>query len=93
MAALLGLRAVLYWWPVHLLGFAVAVWWCTRELWCSFLLGWLARTLTLKMGGNALRHGRSFFLGVIIGEATMVGLATFGSPLTGVRTGVVFLSH
>ena len=93
MAALLGLRGVLYWWPIHPLGFAMAVSWCTRELWFSFLLGWLGKTLTLKVGGNALRHGRHFFLGVVIGEAIMLGLATFGSLLTGVRTGVVFLSH
>ncbi|KPK60659.1 MAG: hypothetical protein AMK73_08065 [Planctomycetes bacterium SM23_32] len=93
MAALLGLRGLLYWWPVHPLGFAMAVSWCTRELWFSFFLGWLAKTLALKIGGNALRNGRNFLLGVIIGEATMVALATFGSLLTGVRTGVVFLSH
>jgi hypothetical protein len=93
MAALLALRGVFYWWPVNPLGFAMAVSWCTRELWFSFLLGWLAKALALRVGGNALRHGRSFFLGVIIGEASMVALATFGSLLTGVRTGVVFLSH
>ncbi len=93
MALLMALRGTFYWWPIHPLGFAIAVSWCTRELWFSFFLGWLAKMLTLKVAGNALRNGRKFFLGVIVGEAMMVGAATFISLLTGVRTGVVFLSH
>jgi hypothetical protein len=93
MVGLLGLRGAFYWWPVNPLGFAMAVSWCTRELWFAFFLGWLAKALALKAGGNALRHGRDFFLGVVIGEAIMVALAAFGSLLTGVRTGVIFMSH
>ncbi len=94
MALLIVLRSTLYWWPIHPLGFAIAMSWCTRELWFSFLLGWLAKVLAVKFGGGRmLRGARTFFLGVIIGESVMVGLATFGSLLTGVRTGTIFLSH
>jgi hypothetical protein len=93
MGLLMALRGVFYWWPIHPLGYAMQVSWCTRELWFSFLLGWLAKVLTLKLGGRALHGGRQFFLGVIIGEALMVGISAFGSLLTGVRTGIIFLSH
>lgn len=94
MALLMVLRGTFYWWPIHPLGFAIAMSWCTRELWFSFLLGWLAKLLTLKLGGGGmLRTARTFFVAVIIGESVMVGLATFVSLLTGVRTGTVFLSH
>jgi hypothetical protein len=68
--------------------------WSSRELWFSFLLGWLAKVLIMNLGGGRmLRQARHFFVGVIITETVMVGLATFVSLLTGVRTGPVFLSH
>ncbi len=94
MALLMFLRGTFYWWPIHPLGFAMAASWSSRELWFSFFLGWLAKVLILKFGGGKmLREARNFFLGVIITESVMVGLATFVSLLTGVRTGTVFLSH
>ncbi len=94
MALLMLLRGAFYWWPIHPLGFAVGVSWCTRELWFSFFLGWLAKVLILKFtGGKMLRGARVFFTGVIITESVMVGITTFVSLLTGVPTGKVFLSH
>lgn len=94
MAVLMVLRGTFYWWPIHPLGFAMAASWSSRELWFSFFLGWLAKVLVLKFGGGkTLREARNFFLGVIITESVMVGIATFVSLLTGVRTGSVFLSH
>ncbi len=90
---LMFLRGTFCWWPVHPLGLAVAVSWCTTQLWFSFFLGWLAKVLILKIGGGrALRRARTFFIGVIIGESTMVAFSTVVSLLTGVRTGYVFLS-
>lgn len=93
MSLLTILRGTFYWWPINALGFAIAVSWCTRELWFSFLLGWLAKVLALKFGGNALRHGRNLFLGVIMGETLTIGVATLVSLLTGVRTGPIFLPY
>jgi hypothetical protein len=94
MGVLMILRGKFYWWPVHPLGFAMAASWSSRELWFSFLLGWLAKVLIMNLGGGRmLRQARHFFVGVIITETVMVGLATFVSLLTGVRTGPVFLSH
>jgi len=93
MGVLMAMRGLFYRWPIHPLGYAMSISWCVRELWFSFFLGWLAKALTLKIGGNALRGARHFFLGVIVAEAVMVALSAFGSLLTGVRTGIIFLSH
>jgi len=93
MAFLLFMRGAFYWWPIHALGFVVASSWCMKQLWFSFLLGWLTKALILKFGsGGVLRGARTFFLGVIIAESAMVGITTFFSLLTGVRTGYIFLS-
>ncbi|MCK4282675.1 MAG: hypothetical protein KAX44_00035 [Candidatus Brocadiae bacterium] len=94
MAVLMVLRGTFYWWPVNPLGIAIAMSWCTRELWFSFLLGWLAKALILKFGGGqTLRGGRQFFLGVIIGESLIICASTLMSLLTGVRTGPIFLPY
>ena len=94
MAVLMVLRGTFYWWPINPLGFAIAMSWCTRELWFSFLLGWLAKALILKFGGGqTLRGGRQFFLGVIIGESLTIAGSTLMSLLTGVRTGPIFLPY
>jgi len=94
MAVLMALRGTFYWWPINALGFAIAMSWCTRELWFSFLLGWLAKALILKFGsGQTLHGGRQFFLGVIIGETIIIGGSTLLSLLTGVRTGAIFLPY
>ncbi len=94
MAVLMVLRGTFYWWPINPLGFAITMSWCTRELWFSFLLGWLAKALILKFGGGqTLRGGRQFFLGVIIGESLIICASTLMSLLTGVRSGPIFLPY
>jgi hypothetical protein len=93
MLVLMVMRGTFYWWPIHALGFLVASSWCIRELWFSFLLGWLAKVCVLKFGtGQTLRTARTFFIGVIIAEIAVAGICTFISLLTGVRFGYVFLS-
>ena len=57
-------------------------------------MGWLAKASILKFGsGGTLRGARQFFLGVIVAEISVVGITTFVSLLTGVRTGYIFLSN
>jgi hypothetical protein len=93
MLALMVLRGLFYWWPVHPLGFVVAESWCIKQLWFSFLLAWLTKALILKFGsGGMLRGARTFFLAVIITEIAVVGVSTIVSFITGVPTGYVFLS-
>ncbi len=94
MFVLMLLRGLFYWWPIHSLGFVVCESWCMTQLWFSFLLGWLAKASILKFGsGGTLRGARQFFLGVIVAEISVVGITTFVSLLTGVRTGYIFLSN
>ena len=93
MLFLTVMRGTFFWWPIHALGFLVASSWCIRQLWFSFLLGWLAKVCVLKFGtGQTLRTARTFFIGVIIAEIAVAGICTFISLLTGVTFGYVFLS-
>jgi hypothetical protein len=85
------MRGRFYWWPIHSLGFLVASSYAAFMLWPSFLLGWLAKVLTLKFaGGNVLRVMRSFFLGVIIAESFAIATSTI-LGLFGVKLGFIFL--
>jgi hypothetical protein len=94
MGILMALRGTFYWWPINPLGFAITVSWCTRELWFSFFLGWLAKALVLKFGGGqTLRGARQFFLGVILGESLTISVITFAGLLTGLKTGPIFLPY
>jgi hypothetical protein len=93
MLAFMALRSAFYWWPIHPIGFVVSQAYCIRQLWFSFLLGWLAKACILKFGtGPVLRSARTFFLAVIITEIAVIGITTFISLITGVSTGYVFLS-
>ncbi|NLW50899.1 MAG: hypothetical protein GXY85_08685 [Candidatus Brocadiaceae bacterium] len=94
MGILMALRGTFYWWPISPLGFAITVSWCTRELWFSFFLGWLAKALVLKFGGGpVLRGARQLFLGVVLGESLTISVITFLGLLTGLRTGPIFLPY
>ncbi len=85
------MRMRFYWWPVHSLGFLMAASYPAHKLWFSFLLGWLAKVVTLKyVGGSMLRVLRSFFLGVIIAESAAIGVSTV-LGLLGIKLGYIFL--
>lgn len=85
------MRGHFYWWPLHSLGFLVAASYAANTLWFSFLLGWLAKVVTLKFAGGAmLRTLRSFFVGVIIAESFVIAVSTM-LGLAGVKLGFIFL--
>ena len=53
-----------YWWPLHPLGFPIAVGFITSHIWFSALLAWTLKAGILKYGGIRLFSGmRPFFLG------------------------------
>jgi hypothetical protein len=85
------MRARFYWWPLHSLGFLMASTYPAQNLWFPFLIGWMTKVVVLKFGGGVmLRKVRQFWLGVIVGEATMVGIsAVLG--LAGIKLGNLFL--
>ena len=69
------LRATLFWWPLHPLGYALSGSWGTVQFWFPCLIAWVCKTLTLRFGGMGLYHTlRPFFLGLVIGEFGMATL-------------------
>lgn len=75
LTALLGLLRLRYInWPFHPLGFLLAYSYPMEVLWFSIFVGWLVKVLLLRFGGGELFHkSRSFFIGLILGEATAAG--------------------
>lgn len=86
------MRAHFYWWPLHSLGLLIANSWSMQSLWFPFLLGWSIKVAILKFGrGMALRSARHFFVGVIIGDCTAIGISTFLGLLLDIHIGQVLL--
>lgn len=62
-------RQLFTWWPLHPLGYALAMTNSMEYMWCPFLLAWLAKLITLRYGGiKAYRTALPFFLGLILGD-------------------------
>lgn len=63
------MRARLWWWPFHPLGYAIGAAWPGLVYWSSFFVGWLVKSVILRYGGGrTYRRFRPFFLGLILGE-------------------------
>jgi hypothetical protein len=61
------------WWPIHPIGFLIVYTIGMRFIWFSVILGWLCKAMIVRFGGARLfREGRSFFMGLIIGEAAAI---------------------
>lgn len=72
---------------LHPIGFLTAPVYGLHMVWFSVLLGWLAKTLLLRLGGmGAYRATLPFFLGLILGDA----LSAVFWTLLGVLTGVAY---
>ncbi|MBW3638170.1 MAG: hypothetical protein KY445_17125 [Armatimonadetes bacterium] len=60
--------------PLHPLGFTVALGYPMQKLWFLFFLGWMIKSLMPRFGGsqgqNALRR---FMLGLILGNLCAMG--------------------
>ncbi len=65
-------RSRLAWFPLHPLGYLLALTAPVQRAWFSFFLGWLAKTLITRFGGHdTYRRVTPFFLGLILGEVSM----------------------
>ena len=63
------LRLRYTWWPLHPVLFLVWVTWPMHILASSFLMGWLLKKLTVRVGGFAMvQRLKSFMFGVVGGE-------------------------
>jgi hypothetical protein len=73
-AALSALRLYVAWWPLHPIGFLMMATHPMTRLWFSILIGWLVKSLILRLGGSSLYvQAKPFFLGLIVGESLAAG--------------------
>ena len=72
---------------LHPIGFLTAPVYGLHMAWFSVMLGWLAKTLLLRLGGmGAYRLALPFFLGLILGDA----LSAVFWVIMGVLTGIAY---
>ena len=84
-------RARFAWFPLHPLGYLLALTAPTQRAWFSFFLGWLIKALVTRFGGHsAYKRCVPLALGVILGEAGAFVFWLVVDYFTG-RTGHGFL--
>jgi len=67
------LRVSYTWWPLVPLAYTVSSAWTLIVFWFSILIAWLVKSLILRYGGmKTFVRARPFFLGMILGEFTMI---------------------
>jgi hypothetical protein len=70
---LMLLRSRFLGFPLHPLGYLVALTFSMDVLWTSIFVGWLCKALVLKFGGHeTYKKATPFFMGVAIGDLTMM---------------------
>ena len=61
-------------WPIHPLGYLLLFSWTTWAIWFSVLIGWVIKTLVLRLGGSQLyRTFKPVMIGLVLGECAAVG--------------------
>jgi hypothetical protein len=74
-AVLSAARLRYEWWPLHPIGFVLLAPPALSRVWFSIFVGWLLKTLIVRLGGAALyTRARPVFLGIIVGESVAAGL-------------------
>jgi hypothetical protein len=82
MTALLFFRRRHFWLP-HPLGMIMLVNPIMSTYWFSIMIGWLAKSLVTRYGGQeTYRKAKHYFVGLIAGELIVVAIATLVSVLT-----------
>lgn len=62
-------------WPLHPVGYLLANTWGMTNIWFSVFIGWLLKSLVLRLGGSQmLRASRPLFIGLIFGEAAALAV-------------------
>jgi hypothetical protein len=85
VAALVRLRTLLPWFPLHPLAYAIAPTWAMIVLWFPCFIAWLIKVPVMRYGGVQLyRRLRPFMLGMILGEFTSAMIwAVLSTPSIG----------
>jgi hypothetical protein len=77
------MRASFAAWPFHPIGYAVSASWTMIVFWFPCFVAWLIKVFILRYGGMRLFiQGRSFFLGLILGEFASAVIWTIFSFIT-----------
>jgi len=91
MGLLMLARHLWPWWPLHPLGYPMAVTWITNQIWLSIFIAWLLKLAVIKYGGPQLYHRtRPFFMGLIAGQFAIAGIWLVIDYFTGMTDNVVF---
>ena len=78
------MRARFAWFPLHPLGYIVAAGYPITQLWPSFFLGWLIKSLLMRFGGSdAVTRFRPFMIGLILGNIVAIVLWLIYGTLLG----------
>jgi hypothetical protein len=65
---LVYLRTMFLWWPLHPIGFVLAIWEGVSAIWPSFMLAWVIKLLVYRYGGVVIAQRlKGFFMGLILG--------------------------
>ena len=76
MSALTFMQYRFPWWPLHPIGLPVAAIWMIRRQASTIFVAWLAKSLIIRFGGIDLyRRASPFFVGLILGHFTGVGIS------------------
>ena len=82
---LLVMRHQFIWWKLHPIGYVMGAVYSSYFLWASMFIGWLLKYVIMKTGGvGSYRKLRPLFMGLILGEYSIVGLWMVIGIFTGV---------
>nr|MBC8232498.1 hypothetical protein [bacterium] len=82
---LLFMRHQFIWWKLHPIGYVMGAVYSSYFLWSSIFIGWLLKYIILKFGGiKQYRILRPLFMGLILGEYSIIGLWMILGMFTGV---------
>ena len=74
MTALMLMRHLFLWWPIHPIGFVFSSTYGIQQIWVAVMIGWLIKFFVLRYGGVKLfRRLRPLFMGLILGEFLTAG--------------------
>lgn len=76
MSLLTFLQYRFTWWPLHPVGLAVSAVWMIRNQAAAIFIAWAAKSLIMRFGGIELyRKSAPFFIGLILGHFSAVGIS------------------
>jgi len=82
---LLLMRHQFIWWKLHPIGYVMGAVYSSYFLWSCIFIGWLLKYIILKFGGiKQYRLLRPLFMGLILGEYSIIGLWMILGMFTGV---------